>query len=75
MENKRLHSKKIHVYMLHRLNLSWDKLGINPSPFHISTRLRLTLAVVARGVHVAACSTAFRSTTEEINSGGHVDGT
>ena len=55
--------------------ISWDKLGVNPSPFYVSTRLRLSLAVVARGVHVAACSTAFRSTTEEINSGGHVDGT
>ena len=30
---------------------------------------------MARGDYVAACSTAFRSATEENNSGGHVDGT
>ena len=33
-------------------NHFWNKLGVNPSPFHISTRLRLTLAVVARGGYV-----------------------
>ena len=48
MENKGLHSEKIHVYMLHRLHHFWNKLGVNPSPFHVPTRLRLTLAVVAR---------------------------
>ena len=31
--------------------------------------------MVARGDYVAACSTAFRSATEENDSGGHVDGT
>ena len=30
----------------------WNKLGINPSPFHVSTRLRLTSAVVAGGGYV-----------------------
>ena len=53
MENKSLHSKKIHNYMLHRLKvIFWNKLGVNPSPFHVSTRLRLTSAVVARGGYV-----------------------
>ena len=53
----------------------WNKLSVNPSPFHVSTSLRRTLAVAAHGDYVAACSTAFRSTTEENDSGGHVDGT
>ena len=30
--------------------------------------------MVLRGGYVAACSTAFRSATEENDSGGHVDG-
>ena len=51
------------------------RLGLNPSPFHVSTSLRHTLAVVLRGGYMAACSTAFRSATEENDSGGHVDGT
>ena len=33
----------------------------------------LTLAGAFRGAYVAACSTAFRSTTEENDSGGYVD--
>ena len=45
------------------------------SPFDVSTSLRHTSVVVARGDYVAACSTAFRSATEENDSGGHVDGT
>ena len=53
----------------------WNKLGVNPRSFHVSTSLRHTSAVVARGDYVAACSTAFRSATEENDSGGHVDGT
>ena len=53
----------------------WNKLGVNPSLFHVSTSLRHTSAVVVRGDYVAACSTAFRSATEENDSGGHVDGT
>ena len=62
--------------MLCSLNHSfWNKLGVIPSPFDVFTRLRHTLAVPARGDYVAACSTAFRSTTEENDSGGHVDGT
>ena len=50
-----------------------NKLGLFPSPFHISTSSSLTLAGAFRGDYVAACSTAFRSATEENDSGGHVD--
>ena len=48
----------------------WNELGLYPSPFHISTSSRLTLAEAYRGSYVAACSTAFRSATEENDSGG-----
>ena len=51
----------------------WNKLGLYPSPFHVSTCSRLTLAGAFRGGYVAACSTAFRSATEENDSGGYVD--
>ena len=50
-----------------------NKLGLFPSPFHVSTSSRPTLAGAFRGDYVAACSTAFRSTTEENDSGGYVD--
>ena len=50
-----------------------NKLGLFPSPFHTSTSSRLTLAGAYRGDYVAACSTAFRSNTEENDSGGYVD--
>ena len=51
----------------------WNKLGVNLSPFHVSTSSGLTLAGLFRGGYVAACSTAFRSTIEENVSGGYVD--
>ena len=51
----------------------WNKLGVNPCPFHVSTSSGLTLAGAFRGGYVAACSTAFRSTTEKNDSGGYVD--
>ena len=51
----------------------WNKLGVYPSPFHISTSSRLTLTGAFHGGYVAACSTAFRSATEENDSGGYVD--
>ena len=51
----------------------WNKLGVFPSPFHVSTSSGLTLAAAFRGGYVAACSAAFRSTTEENDSGGYVD--
>ena len=50
-----------------------NKLLLFPSPFHISTSSRLTLAGAFRGGYVAAFSTAFRSTTEKNDSGGYVD--
>ena len=50
-----------------------NKLSLFRSPFHISTSSRLTLAGAFRGDYVAACSTAFGSTTEENASGGYVD--
>ena len=60
--------------MLHQLKpLLGKKLGLFPSPFHISTSSRLTLAGAFPGDYVAACSTAFRSATEENDSGGYVD--
>ena len=51
----------------------WNKLGVFPSPFHVSTSSGLTLAGAFRGGYVAACSTAFRRATEENDSGGYVD--
>ena len=50
-----------------------NELGLFPSPFHISTSSRLTLAGAFRGDYVAACSIAYRSATEENDSGEHVD--
>ena len=51
----------------------WNKLVVFPSPCHVSTSSGLTLAGAFRGGYVAACSTAFRSATEENDSGGYVD--
>ena len=60
--------------MLHQLKpMFGTKLGVFPSPFHVSTSSGLTLAASFRGGHIAACSTAFRSATEENDSGGYVD--
>ena len=42
-----------------------------PSQFHVSTSSRLLLAGAFRSDYVAACSTGFRSVTEENESGGH----
>ena len=56
-------------------NHFWNKTRSYPSQFHASTSLRHTSVVVARGDYVAACSTAFRSATEENDSSSHVDGT
>ena len=50
-----------------------NKIRIFPSSFHVSTSSRLTLAGAFRGDYVAACSTAFRSATEENDSGGYLD--
>ena len=51
----------------------WNKLGVNPSLFHVSTSSGLTLEGAFRGGYVAACSTVFRSATEENDAGGYVD--
>ena len=49
-----------------------NKTKFFPSPFHNSTSSRLTLAKAFRNNHIAACSTALRSATEENESGGYV---
>ena len=49
-----------------------NKTRFFPSPFHVSTSSRITLAGAFRSAHVAACSTALRSATEENESGGYV---
>ena len=49
-----------------------NKTRLFPSPFHVSTSSRLTLAGAFRSNHVDACSTALRSATEENESGGYV---
>ena len=51
----------------------WNKLGVFPSPSHVSTSSGLTLVGAFRGGYVAAYSTAFRSATEKNDSGGYVD--
>ena len=43
-----------------------------PTPFHVFTISRLNSAGAFRSDDLAACSTAFRSATEENESGGHV---
>ena len=51
----------------------WKQTRLFPSPFHVSSSSGPTLAGAFRSDHVVACSTAFRSTTEENDSGGYVD--
>ena len=58
--------------MLRRLNHCWEQTRFFPSSFHVSTSSRLSLAGAFRGDYVAACSTDFRSATEENDSGGYV---
>ena len=68
---------KVYVYIW--LHSAWikstagNKTRLFLSPFHVSTSSRLTLAEAFRNDHVAACSTALRSATEENDSGGYVD--
>ena len=65
-----------HVYKW--LHTAWIKsttrneTRLFPSPFHVCTRSRLTLAGAFRNYHEAACSTALRSATDENESGGYV---
>ena len=60
---------KVHVYMLlHTASVKFtakNKTRFFLSPFHISTSSRLTLVEAFRSHHVAACSIALRSATEE----------
>ena len=67
---------KIHkiksIYLLEKFMITCGYILLFPSPFHVSTRSRLTLAAAFRSNYVAACSTAFRSYTEENESCGHV---
>ena len=67
---------KIHVYLWrHTVSVNstaGNRIRLFPSPFHISTSSRLTVAAAFRSDHVAACSTAFRSATEENESDSYV---
>ena len=49
-----------------------NKIRLFPSPFHVFTSSRLTLAGTFRSDYVAAYSTALRSATEENESCGYV---
>ena len=49
-----------------------NKTKLFPSPFHVSASSRLTLAGAFWSDYVADCSTAFRSASEENDSGGYV---
>ena len=49
-----------------------NKTRFFPTPFHVSTSSRLTLAGAFRNDYVASCSTALRNATEENESGGYV---
>ena len=67
---------KVHAYMcLHIASIkstAGNKNRIFPSPFLISTSRFLILAIAFRNDHVAGCSTALRSATEENEVGGYV---
>ena len=67
---------QVHFYMwLHTASIKFtagNNTRLFASPFHISTSSRLTLAEAFRNDHIAACSTAHRSATEEIESGSYV---
>ena len=61
------------VYILHLINpLLGPKLGFFPRPFLISTSWLFILAEAFRNDHVAACSTALRSATQNNELGGYV---
>ena len=71
-----INTGKVHVYMwLHTASVQFTvghKTKLFLSSFHVSTSSRLTLAGAFRNDHVAACSTALRSATEENDSGGYL---
>ena len=68
-----INARKVHVYMwLHTASIKstvGNKTRLFPSPFHVSTSSRFTLAGAFRSDYVAACSTALRSAAEENESG------
>ena len=45
-----------------------NKTRLFPSPFHVSTGSHLTFARAFRSDYLAACSTAFRTATEQNES-------
>ena len=67
---------KVHVYMWFHTALIKSTAGnrtrLFPTAFQVSASLRLTLPGAFRNDHVAVCSTALRSATEENESGGYV---
>ena len=64
---------KVHVFMcLHIASIKSIAGSKTISPFRISNSSALTLAEAFRSDHVAACSTALRSATEENESCGYV---
>ena len=67
---------KVHLYMCLLMALIKPTAGNettrSPSAFHFSTSMRLTLAEAFRNDHVAGCSTAFRSATDDNQSDGYV---
>ena len=67
---------KVHVYMcLHIASIkstAENQTRLFLSSFLITTSSPLTLAEAFLNDYVAACSTAFRSATEENESGGYV---
>ena len=67
---------KVHVYMrLHTASIkstAGNETRFFRSPFHISTSSYLSLAEAFQNDHVAACSIALCSATEQNVSGGCV---
>ena len=67
---------KVLVYMCLHIasikSITGNKTMLFPNPFYISFSSRLTLNEAFRKDHVAACSIAHRSATEENESGGYV---
>ena len=67
---------KVHIYMCLYIasikSTAGNKTRFFPSPFLISTSQFLILAEAFRNDHIAACSTALRSATEENEMGGYL---
>ena len=67
---------KVHVYMCSLIALvkstAGNKTGLFLSPFPIFTSWFLILAEAFRNEHVADCSTALRSATEQNGMRGYV---